>query len=161
MRVISTDESCAVNLERYVTLHRHRAMVLQVFRPFHNVANQLNAVYEEVKFRSERGQPLASEWGIYFGLDTGGYGEISGSSLDKHLEIALEIYDDHVFKDDIAEVVTALGLKEGEYVFFAVYRAIPSRTEGHGKFLERQANAAAEKVKAEVPKVKKVKASRK
>jgi hypothetical protein len=161
MKVISTEEFDVVNVERYVTLMRYCSMVLQVFRPFHAVVNQLNAVYEEVKFRPERGQPLASEWSIYFSLDTSGYGAISGSSLDKHLEIALEIYDHHVFKDDIAEVVTALGLKEGEYVFFAVYRAIPSRTEGHGQFLERQANAAAEKVKTEMPKQKKVKASQK
>ncbi len=148
MRVISTDEACVSNLERYISLLRHRGMVLQVFRPFHSVVDLLSAVYEEVKFRPERGQPLASDWSIYFGLDTGGYGAISGISIDKHLDIDLEVYDGHVFKDDIAEVVSALDLKEGEYTIFQAYRFVPSRTQGHGKFLERQANAEAEKVKA-------------
>jgi hypothetical protein len=148
MRVISTDESSAINLERYHSLLRHRGMVLQVHRPFHSVVDLLSAVYEEVKFRPERGKPLASEWGIYLCLDTGGYGEISGSSLDKHLEISLEIYDDHVFKDDIAEVINALNLKEEEYVLFDVYTFLPSRTKGRGKILEQEANAEAEKVKA-------------
>jgi hypothetical protein len=148
MRVISTDEACGINYARYHSDLRDRGMVLQVHRPFRAVADLLGGVYEEVRFRHKRGEPLASEWSICFSLDTGGYGAVSGSTLDKHLEISLETYNHHVFKDDIAEVVSALDLKEAEYVFFAVYRAIPSRTEGHGKFLERQANAEAEKVRA-------------
>jgi hypothetical protein len=148
MRVISTDESCAVNLERYHSVLRDRGMVIQVFRSFHSVVDLLSATYEEIKYRPERGNPLASDWAFYFCLDTAGYGDISGSSLDKHIEINLETYDDHVFKDDIAEVISALNLKEEEYVLFDVYTFLPSRTKGRGKILEQQANAEAEKVKA-------------
>jgi hypothetical protein len=148
MRVILTDEACLTNSERYHSYLRMRGMVLQVHRSFDSVVDLLSAVYEEIKYRPERGKPMVSDRTIAFCLDTGGYGDISGSSLDKHLEISLEIYDDHVFKDDIAEVISALNLKEDEYVLFDIYTFIPSRTKGRGKILEQQANAEAEKVKA-------------